>query len=103
MIKEIIDILGIASIPSSCLMLFINWRLKKLEESFDKKEQARAERDFLLVKGVLASIGLGEAQARELIKDGKVNGNTSKSLEYATDVKHKIEDFYTHHGVENLK
>ena len=57
----------------------------------------------MLVKGTLASISLGEAQAKELQKDGKVNGNTSSALEYATDVKHKIEDFYTQQGVNNLK
>lgn len=101
--KELFDILGVASIPSACLMFFLNWRLRKLENKIDEKEKARAERDYLLVKGTLASIGLGEAQARELQKDGKVNGNTSSALDYATDVKHKIEDFYTHQGVENLK
>lgn len=101
--QEILNVIGIASIPSICLVWFINWRLKKLEKKIDEKEKARAERDYLLVKGTIASIGLGEAQARELIKDGKVNGNTSSALEYATDVKHKIEDFYTHQGVENLK
>lgn len=101
--RELLDILGIAGIPSACLMFFLNWRLKKLEKNIDAKEKARAERDYLLVKGTLASIGLGEAQAKELLKDGKVNGNTSSALEYATEVKHKIEDFYTQHGVENLK
>ena len=100
---ELIDILGIASIPSACIMAFLNWRLKKLENKIDEKESIRLERDYLLVKGTLASISLGEAQAKELIKDGKVNGNTSSALEYATDVKHKIEDFYTHQGVNNLK
>ena len=100
---ELLDILGIASIPSTCLMFFLNWRLKKLETKIDDKEKARLERDYLLVKGTLASISLGEAQAKELQKDGKVNGNTSTALEYATEVKYKIEDFYTHHGVENLK
>ena len=100
---ELLDIFGIVSIPSTCIMLFLNWRFKKLETKIDDKENARAERDYLLVKGTLASISLGEAQAKELIKDGKVNGNTSCALEYATEVKHKIEDFYTHHGVENLK
>ena len=100
---ELIDILGIASIPSACLMSFLNWRLKKLESKIDEKESVRLERDYLLVKGTLASISLGEAQAKELIKDGKVNGNTSSALEYATDVKHKIEDFYTQQGVNNLK
>ena len=101
--RELFDILGIASVPSACLMFFLNWRLKKLETKIDDKEKARAERDYLLVKGTLASIDLGEAQAKELQKDGKVNGNTSSALEYATEVKHKIEDFYTHLGVENLK
>ena len=101
--RELLNILGVASIPSTCLMFFLNWRLKRLEIKLDSKEKARSERDYLLVKGTLASISLGEAQARELIKDGKVNGNTSTALEYATDVKHKIEDFYTHHGVDNLK
>lgn len=101
--RELFDILGVASIPSACLMFFLNWRLRKLENKIDEKEEARSERDYLLVKGTLASIGLGEAQAKELIKEGKVNGNTSCALEYATEVKHKIEDFYTHHGVENLK
>ena len=100
---ELIDILGIASIPSACLMALLNWTLKKLESKIDEKESMRLERDYLLVKGTLASISLGEAQAKELIKDGKVNGNTSSALEYATDVKHKIEDFYTHQGVNNLK
>ena len=84
-------------------MFFLNWRLRRLETKIDEKEKLRAERDYLLVKGTLASISLGEAQAKELKKDGKVNGNTSTALEYATDVKHKIEDFYTHQGVENLK
>lgn len=101
--KELLDILGIAGIPSACIMFFLNWRLRKLENKIDEKEKLRSERDYLLVKGTLASISLGEAQAKELMKDGKVNGNTSTALEYATDAKHKIEDFYTHQGVENLK
>ena len=77
--------------------------MRKLENKIDEKEKLRSERDYLLVKGTLASISLGEAQAKELQKDGKVNGNTSSALEYATDVKHKIEDFYTQRGVDNLK
>lgn len=101
--RELFDILGVASIPSVCLMFFLNWRLRKLENKIDEKEKLRSERDYLLVKGTLASIGLGEAQAKELQKDGKVNGNTSSALEYATDVKHKIEDFYTQQGVNSLK
>ena len=98
-----VEILGIASVPVLCLTAFINWQFRTLEKRIDEKEQARPERDYLVVKGVIASIGLGEAQARELQKDGKVNGNTSSALEYATEIKHKIEDFYTQQGVKNLK
>ena len=98
-----VEISGIASVPVLCLTAFINWQFRTLEKQIDEKEQARAERDYLVVKGVIASIGLGEAQARELQKDGKVNGNTSSALEYATEIKHKIEDFYTQQGVNNLK
>ena len=98
-----VEIWGIASVPVSCLTAFINWQFRTLEKRIDEKEQTRSERDYLVVKGVIASIGLGEAQARELQKDGKVNGNTSSALEYATEIKHKIEDFYTQQGVKNLK
>ena len=100
---EWLNILGVISIPSICLTAFINWRFKVLEKRIEEKEKARNERDYLLVKGTLASICLGEAQARELQKDGKVNGCTSDALQYATDVKHKIEDFYTQQGVNNLQ
>lgn len=100
---EWIEIFGIASVPVICLTAFINWQFSKLEKRMDERENARTERDYLLVKGTLASIELGTAQARELQKDGKVNGNTSSALEYATEVKHKIEDFYTQQGVNNLK
>ena len=98
-----VEIFGIASVPVLCLTAFINWQFRTLEKRIDEKEHARSERDYLVVKGVIASIGLGEAQARELQKDGKVNGNTSSALEYATEIKHKIEDFYTQQGVNNLK
>ena len=98
-----VEILGIASVPVLCLTAFINWQFRTLEKRIDEKEQERSKRDYLVDKGVIASIGLGEAQARELQKDGKVNGNTSSALEYATEIKHKIEDFYTQQGVNNLK
>lgn len=99
---DCIEILGIASVPVLCLTAFINWQFRTLEKRMDEKERARSERDYLVVKGVISSIGLGEAQARELQKDGKVNGNTSNALEHATEIRNKIEDFYTQQGVNNL-
>ena len=100
---ELISILGIATIPSVLLTGFVSWQFRKLEKSIDNKEKSRAERDFLVVKGTLAAISLGEAQANELLKTNKVNGDTTAALHYATNVKHEIQDFYTKQGVENLR
>lgn len=100
---EWVEVLGIASIPCLCVSGLIGILFRKLEKKIDEKEVARAEREYLLVKGTVASISLGEAQARELQKDGKVNGRTAETLTYATDIKHKIEDFYTHQGVNHLQ
>lgn len=97
------DVLGLASLPSLCVTLIIGIMFRRLEKKMDEKEAARAEREYLLVKGTIAGIGLGEAQARELKKDGKVNGRTEDALKYATEAKHKIEDFYTHQGVNHLQ
>ena len=47
--RELLDVLGVAGIPSMILMFFVNWRLKKLESKIDEKEKLRAERDYLLV------------------------------------------------------
>ena len=51
---DILSVLGIASIPSVCITAFISWRFKVLEKRMDEKEKARAERDYLLVKGTIA-------------------------------------------------
>lgn len=100
---EWLEILGIASIPCLCVSALIGLLFRRLEKKIDEKETARAEREYLLVKGTVAGISLGEAQARELQKDGKVNGRTDEALKYATEAKHKIEDFYTHQGVNHLQ
>ena len=84
-----IEIFGVASIPVICLTAFINWQFRSLEKRMDERENARIERDYLIVKGTLASIDLGTAQAKELQKDGKVNGNTASALSYAVEQKHK--------------
>lgn len=97
------QILGVAAIPSFCMTAVMGILFRRLERKIDEKEAARAEREYLLVKGTNASIGLGESMARELKKDGKVNGRTEEALAYATEAKHKIEDFYTQQGVYHLQ
>ena len=65
MAMDWVEIFGIASIPAICLTAFINLQFKKLEKRMDERENARIERDYLLVKGTLSSIDLGAAQAKK--------------------------------------
>jgi|GEM_PF-3626298 len=103
MLNEIVTVLGVASIPSMVVAGIVSFQINKLQKHIDDKEKSRSERDFLVVKGTLAAISLGEAQANELLKTNKVNGDTTKALEYASGVKHELQDFYTRQGIENLK
>ena len=99
---DLISILGIASIPPLIVSGIISLQINRLGKHIDKKEAARNKRDYLMVKGNLASIGLSKAMAKELSTYGKTNGETSKAMAYATDVEHKIEDFFVEQGTENL-
>ena len=85
---DILQFLGIASIPSLIVTAFVSFQINRLGKHIDTKEESRAERDYLVVKGVLASIGLAKAQAKELQTSGKTNGETAKALDYATDIEH---------------
>lgn len=86
-----------AIISSSIALMF-----KRFEKRMDKKEESRSDRDFLICKGTIAAIELGTTQAKELQEKGHINGNTQKALDYAMEVKHDIEDFYTRAGSQSL-
>lgn len=100
---EILEYIGIASIPALIIAGFVSLQINRLGKHIDTKEEARAEKDYLVVKGVLASIGLAKAQAKELQTSGKTNGETAKALDYATNIEHEIENFYYKTGTDYLK
>lgn len=99
----IMDILGIASIPALVVSGVVSRQINKLGEHIDEKEAARKRRDCLLVKGVLASLGLAKTQAKELQDKGKLNGDTTDAMKYAMEVGHDIENFFLEQGTENLQ
>jgi hypothetical protein len=84
-------------IPSTITGLIVGWFVKKQND----RDRAREELNILIVQGVNASIGLGEAVAIAQ-KNGKCNGETEKATKYAIDVKHKIRDFLTKRSVESV-
>lgn len=97
-----IEILGIAAIPTTIIGAVIKIMFDKLIKSMDDKEEKRSDRDFLMCKGVIAAIELGTTQAKELQEKGHINGNTQQAYDYAMEVKHDIEDFYTRAGSQSL-
>lgn len=95
--KELWAVILAAGIPSTVTGIIIGWFVKHQAE----KDKAREEINVLLIKGVGASISLGEAVAVAQ-KNGKSNGETEKALTYAKDTKHDITNFLTQQGVKNI-
>lgn len=105
-----IDAWGIAvamGIPTA-MTGFLFWLLKKHIDKKDTmregKEEARKEFEVQLLRGVNASLALGEATARAVqrIPDAHCNGDMHNALDYATKIKHEQKEFLTRQGVENL-
>lgn len=92
----------VSGITGAIISGVIGLLFKNFEKKMDKKEESRSKRDFLICKGTIAAIELGLTQAKELQEKGHVNGNTQQAYDYAMDVKHNIEDFYTEAGSQSL-
>lgn len=88
-------------IPSTVVGGFITYRINKFIKRQESRDKAREEINILIIQGVDASIGLGEATAIAL-KNGKCNGETEKAMGYAGNIKHKIRDFLTKRSIESI-
>ena len=101
---DIVSLVIAMGIPSA-ITGFCFWLLKR---HIDKNERRREEQEKLreksqinAIKGISASIALGEACAIA-IQRGKPNGEIEKALEYARKIKHEQKDFYMEQGVKSL-
>lgn len=92
----------VSGITGAIISGVINLRFRNFEKNLDKKEESRSERDFFICKGVIAAIELASTMIKELNEKGHINGNTQQAHDYATKVKHDIEDFYTRAGSQSL-
>lgn len=103
-IQTILALLAAIGIPtafSGFLFRRIEKRIEKRESTREERDKAREKNEVLIIKGVGASIALGEACALAL-KNGRSNGETEAALEYARKVKHEQKDFLTDLSVKNL-
>jgi hypothetical protein len=95
------------SIPSA-ITGFCFWtierKIARREEEQDKKDEARKKNEMLVIRGVNASIALGEATARAVqrIPDAHCNGDMHAALDYAEKIKHEQKDFLTEQGVDAI-
>lgn len=87
----------IPSILSGVILLYI----RKKDAKEEKREKTRAKNNVLLLKGVTASLALGEATATA-IKAGKCNGEMDAAQKYAVGVKHEIKNFMYTQGSEHI-
>ncbi len=79
----------------------IERKIAKTEDKKREREEARRKNEVLTIKGINASIALGEACALAL-KNGHANGETEAALRFARKVKHEQKDFLQSEGIANL-
>ncbi len=93
--------MGVPSAVTAFCFWAIQRNINKRDASRDETDNARRKNEILLIKCVGASLALGEATGMAL-KSGTCNGEMSKALEYARQVKHEQKDFLTEQGINNL-
>lgn len=92
----------IPTIVCGVLVAYISHRFQKQEKKEEEREKARAKNNVLIMKGVSASLALGEATA-EAIQTNHWNGEMNDARNYAKGVKRDIENFMIQQGSEHLQ
>lgn len=91
-------------IPSliSGVMLWCFKRYVDKKDSEEKKRDAmRAKYNLFVLKGITASLSLGEATADFIEKEVK-SQELSSAKTYATEIKREIKDFIFKQGTESI-
>ena len=72
----------------------IKYLFSRYAKKQDERDKMRENRDYLMYKGITASVGLSCTMAKELEEKQRVNGETQEYLDYALKTKHDLEDYY---------
>lgn len=100
----------VASVISALISGILIYRIQKKidreqkikEEMENSHERALNTYNELLLKGLTASLSLGEATA-DAVENGRYNGKQHKARKYAEGIKHEIQDFMNKQGVKHLQ
>jgi len=95
----------VSALMSGIIVQTVNRKLSKREMAReakeDERERSHKEYNMLMLRGLMASLSLGEATA-DAVESGTYNGKQQKAREYAEDVKHGMQEFMYRQGAEHL-
>ena len=94
-------VLAAWGIPSTIAATVIGIMFRHIERRMDDEKKARRQFEQFQVKGLMATMKLGEANATAL-QNGKCNGETHAALEYVLKVKREERDFLMAQGIEHI-
>lgn len=109
--KWLLSAITFIGLPSALLGLYIRRTEKRHDEERaekkaceEKKEEERKKFELCILQNSAAAVALSEATARAVkrIPDAQCNGDMTKALEYAENMKNKQKDFLAEIGVEYL-
>jgi len=101
---EIWQFLLLIGIPTGAVGLgfwAVQRKISRSDAIRETREVAREKHQIILIRSVCASIALGEATARAL-RDGHTNGDVTKALEYAQQIKQEQRQFFEEQGIKNI-
>lgn len=100
----ILSVLGTGGIISAVVGVTVKKIATNISRTMEAREKAKEAMLGQMVKATWASIALGEATAKAVqrIPDAHCNGDMSKALEYATQVKHEQKEFFAEQGIHAL-
>lgn len=94
-------ILAAWGVPSALAATVIGIMFRRIEARMDEEKQTRRKFEQFQVKGLMAAMKLGEANAIAL-QNGKCNGETHAALDYVKEVKRQERDFLITQGIEHI-
>lgn len=98
---NILAVIAAWGIPSTIAATVIGLMIRRIESRMDDERKARRQFEQFQVKGLMATMKLGEANATAL-QNGKCNGETHAALNYVKEVKRQEHDFLIAQGIEHI-
>jgi hypothetical protein len=100
-IWSLILVFGLPTSITALGLWSVQRTITKNEKVQDEREKAREKHQVMIIRGMSASLALGEATACA-IRDGQCNGEVSGALEYARKAKHEQKEFLEEQAIKNL-